>query len=62
MATRNLIVFACGIALIAAGFYTLAAGSLTLAPILLVAGYCVAVPLGIMMGGKRKDAGQPGAG
>ena len=52
MSTKNLIAFACGILLIAAGYYTLAAGSLTLAPILLVVGYCVAIPLGIMLGGR----------
>ena len=51
---KNLIVIACGLALIAFGFMSLAAGSLTLAPILLVAGYCVVIPFGIMVGVKRR--------
>ena len=50
---KNLIVIACGLALIAFGFVSLAAGSITLAPILLVAGYCVVIPVGIMVGVKR---------
>ena len=60
---RNLILIACGLALIILGFISLAAGSITLAPILLVAGYCVVIPVGIMAGVKRrrqpsKDAGE----
>lgn len=50
--TRNFIIFVVGIAMIGAGFYALARGSLTLAPILLVAGYCAAIPVGIMTGGR----------
>jgi hypothetical protein len=53
MAVRNLIVLAVGVGLIAAGFVYLARGSITLAPILLVAGYCVAIPVGIIMGVPR---------
>jgi hypothetical protein len=57
---RNLIVIACGLALIAFGFVSLAAGSITLAPILLVAGYCVVIPVGIILGvrdGRRNPRG-----
>lgn len=54
---KNLVVIACGIVLIALGFVSLSAGSITLAPILLVAGYCVVVPVGIMVGVRR--AGRP---
>jgi hypothetical protein len=43
--------FAAGIISIAVGYVLLAAGSITLAPILLVAGYCVFFPMGILMGG-----------
>lgn len=49
----NLVAFAVGGGLIIAGFYSLARGSLTLAPVLLVAGYCVAIPVAIMIGGGR---------
>ena len=50
---KNWIVIACGLALIAFGFVSLAAGSITLAPILLVLGYCVVIPVGIILGVKR---------
>jgi hypothetical protein len=48
---RSLTLFASGVASIAVGYVLLAAGSITLAPILLVAGYCVFFPMGILMGG-----------
>ena len=53
MAAKNLIVLAAGVVLIVVGFVFLARGSITLAPILLVAGYCVAIPVGIIMGVPR---------
>jgi hypothetical protein len=51
---KNLIAFVCGGAFIVAGYISLARGSLTLAPFLLVIGYCVAIPLGIFMGAGKK--------
>jgi hypothetical protein len=51
---RNLIVLIAGLVLIVAGFYSLAKGSITLAPILLVAGYCVAIPVGLIIGARRR--------
>lgn len=33
--------------------------SLTLAPILLVIGYCVLVPIGLLIGGKKEPEGEP---
>ncbi|MFH1866413.1 MAG: hypothetical protein ABIK85_11085 [Candidatus Eisenbacteria bacterium] len=59
---RNLVVIACGLALIVFGFMSLAAGSITLAPILLVAGYCVVIPVGIMVGVKRRERSSRDAG
>ena len=59
---KNLIVIACGLALIAFGFVSLAAGSITLAPMLLVAGYCVVIPVGIMVGVKRRGRSSRDAG
>ncbi|MFH1502163.1 MAG: hypothetical protein ABIG03_03860 [Candidatus Eisenbacteria bacterium] len=50
MASRNMIILVLGLVLIGAGFVSLSRGSITLAPILLVAGYCVAIPVGIMVG------------
>lgn len=47
--------------LIALGFFSLSRGSVTLAPILLVLGYCVAVPLALLLRfgprQEKKDAG-----
>ena len=51
--TRNLIVLIAGVVLVVAGFAYLARGSITLAPVLLVAGYCVAIPVGIAIGAPR---------
>ncbi len=45
---RNLLLFAAGGVSIAVGYVLLSAGSITLAPILLVAGYCVFFPMGIL--------------
>jgi hypothetical protein len=41
----NMILFAFGLLSVILGFITLASGSETLAPILLVLGYCVIIPL-----------------
>ena len=46
---RNLALFAAGGVSIAVGYVFLAAGSITVAPILLVAGYCVFFPMGILV-------------
>jgi hypothetical protein len=53
----NLILFGAGIAAIVLGFITLAFGSDTLAPVLLVLGYCVIVPAAIIWKEKRKTEG-----
>ncbi|KPK70513.1 hypothetical protein AMJ71_02925 [candidate division TA06 bacterium SM1_40] len=46
---KNYALFAIGIVAIGAGFFTLARGSITLAPILLVLGYCVLIPVAILL-------------
>jgi hypothetical protein len=46
---RSQILFGAGVLSIAIGYIFLASGSITLAPILLVAGYCVFFPMGILM-------------
>ena len=48
--TKNYVLFGIGIFLIILGFILLAAESLTLAPLLLVLGYCVFIPLSILVG------------
>jgi hypothetical protein len=52
---KNYILFAIGIFVIVIGYITLGYGSITLAPILLVLGYCVLIPIAIIInGGKEK--------
>ncbi len=51
----NWVLLAAAIILIALGFYSLSRGSITLAPILLVAGYCVVVPLALLLRVKPKE-------
>ena len=46
---KNYVLGGLGLLLIVFGFVTLAAGSITLAPILLVLGYCVVVPVAILV-------------
>jgi hypothetical protein len=48
-----------GAVVIVAGFIALAMGSITLAPILLVLGYCVLIPVGILIGPPKSKAAQP---
>ena len=48
-APRNYLLLAAGILIIAAGYILLAQGSITLAPVLLILGYCVIVPIAIIV-------------
>ncbi len=50
----NYILLAVGLGLIILGYIFLAGGSITIAPILLVLGYCVFLPLGILLNPERK--------
>jgi hypothetical protein len=44
---RNFVILGAAVGALAAGYLLLAGGSTTLAPILLVLGYCVLFPLGL---------------
>lgn len=46
---RNYLVFGLGLLFIVVGFIALGLGSITLAPILLVVGYLVIIPVAIML-------------
>ncbi|MBE0433068.1 hypothetical protein IBX73_06320 [candidate division WOR-3 bacterium] len=46
---KNTVFFGIGLVLIVIGFVLLAAGDITLAPVLLVVGYLVFFPLGILL-------------
>ena len=57
---KNYVLFAIGLFVIVVGYVTLAYGSITLAPILLVLGYCVIIPIAIIVsGGKEKPPEAP---
>lgn len=53
---KNYILFGVALVVIVIGFFFLSTGDITLAPILLVAGYCVLVPWAIMAKDKAKTA------
>ncbi len=53
-AKKNYLAFVIGLVVIVAGFIFLAAGDTVFAPILLVAGYCVIIPVAILMGDKKE--------
>ena len=56
---KNYILFAIGLLVIVLGYVTLGYGSITLAPILLVLGYCVIIPIAIIINGAKEKP--PGA-
>lgn len=59
---QNYLIFGAGILLILVGYFALAQGpydsfaSLSIAPVLLVIGYCIVLPFAIMYRGKAKAA------
>lgn len=46
---RNYILFGAGLAVIVGGWFLLRAGHITIAPIMLVLGYCAILPLAIIL-------------
>lgn len=46
---RNAVLIVAGLVAAIAGFFSLAAGSVVLAPLLLVLGYVILIPLGIIL-------------
>ncbi len=57
---KNYLIFAVGLAAIVLGYITLSQGSITLAPILLVLGYCVIIPVALLYkGGDDKPSSAP---
>jgi hypothetical protein len=55
----NWILMGAGAGAAVLGFLLLSRGDITLAPILLVAGYCALLPLGIVWSERRPPAGGP---
>jgi hypothetical protein len=56
---KNYTLFAIGLAVIVLGYITLGYGSITLAPILLVLGYCVLIPIAIIINGGKEKPKEP---
>ena len=54
----NSVLLGLGVALILAGYFALSKGSITLAPLILVAGYVVVVPAALILLGKGKISGE----
>lgn len=52
---KNYILFAIALVVIIVGYISLGQGSITLAPILLILGYCILVPLAIWIKGKPEN-------
>ena len=55
MGSRNVLMLFAGIVIIVIGYFLLGRGSITAAPLLLVLGYCVVVPLSIILWVKRSE-------
>jgi hypothetical protein len=53
---KNYIMFAIAILVIVIGYITLSQGSITWAPILLVIGYCVLIPIALLLRNNDKHA------
>ena len=54
---NNYIALGVGIFLVILGFIIMGTGDITISPILLVLGYCVAIPIGILLPAKKADKG-----
>lgn len=58
----NLVLFAVGLVVVIIGWMLLGRGSISLAPVLLVLGYCILIPLALAWGLWKKDPDGPGDG
>ena len=57
LGSRNVLMLVAGIVIITVGYFLLGHGSITAAPVLLVLGYCVVVPLSIILWVRRPGTG-----
>ena len=55
---RNSVLLGLGVAMILGGYLALSQGSITLAPVLLVAGYVIVIPAALVTVGRRKPSGE----
>jgi hypothetical protein len=54
----NSLLLVLGVLVLAGGYKSLAGGSLTLAPVLLVTGYCVLIPASLLVRGDGSNGGE----
>lgn len=54
----NTLLMVAGIGLLVVGYLSLSRGSLTMAPALLVTGYCVLIPAALLVRGGGSEAGE----
>ena len=54
----NTVLLVLGVLVLAGGYKSLAGGSLTLAPVLLVTGYCVLIPASLLVRGSGSNSGE----
>jgi hypothetical protein len=54
----NSILLGLGFASLVAGYVSLSRGSITLAPLLLVGGYCVLIPASLLVRGRNQGPGE----
>ena len=54
----NSLLLGLGLASLLAGYLALSKGSTTLAPVLLVIGYCVLIPASLLVGGRGRETGE----
>ena len=56
--TTNTLLLGGGLAVLAAGYWALSRGSITLAPVLLVLGYCGLIPASLLVRGRSPGSGE----
>ncbi len=56
-AVNSLLLFS-GLVVLAAGYWALSRGSITLAPVLLVLGYCGLIPASLLVRGRAQGSGE----
>jgi len=54
----NSLLLGLGVAVLIAGYVTLSRGSITLAPVLLVLGYCGLIPASLLLRGRNQGPGE----
>ena len=55
---KNSLLLGFALAVLVAGYVALSRGSTTLAPVMLVVGYCVLVPVSLLLRGRERGTGE----